>query len=460
MRVRNLGHRIGAAGGAAVSKSGTSLVVFASKGSLTIVRRSEHASKFEVSARQSADNPEVIGLTALGDGSFLLVYTTERGLLARGVDGAGHFKGSAHVLKSGRSISFVSLPLVAVESDASRTVVVWALNGKTTETIKGAIDDQAGWSGAKLLYSVRSGKTGPYFLQAVSDSQDRFLVSLHGTYTDLTAVMWGLAPGSRLWEPVTPPQTTDNSTLAEQNGATLASVNGVITAAWQNASGALVVSTWDGSTWTTPVTAITGSQTSSGSPAVIYPRFVSDGSRAAIVWGDESESPFGPLKATIRAGSGGSWSAPLTFPHSRNDPNSSQETFWFAPSGALAGIWSNSNFPKLASAPTLYAGTVSGSAASATALGKTQNPESARNWFVLPRSAGLRTIVWADPKDREFSTGVTANGSIQQKQSFPACADPRVAASNADASAQVVVVAPVGHLPATSGPKCPALLLW
>jgi hypothetical protein len=460
MHVRSLGHRIGTAWGAAVSKSGTSLVVFGSKGSLTIARRTEHASKFKISARLSAHKPEVISLTALDSGRFLLVYTTDRGLLARDVNGAGHFGGSAHVLAAGHSISFISLPLVSVVSEASRTVVVWGVHQGKTERIKGAIEDQAGWSGAKLLYSARSLKAGPFFQQVVSDSQDRFLVSLQGSYTAVpAAVMWGVPQGSRQWEPVTPPQTTNDSTLAEQNGATLASVNGVITAAWQDASGALVISTWDGSTWTTPVRAIAGSQTSNG-PAVIYPRFVSDGSRAAIVWGDESESPFGPLKATIRAGSGGSWSAPLTFPHSRNDPNSYQETFWFAPSGSLAGIWSDSNFPKLASPPTLYAGTVSGNAPSATALARTQNPESARSWFVLPRAAGLRTIVWADPKDREFSATLTPNGAIEQKQSFPACADPGVAASNPDASAHVVAVTPIGDSPGTSGPKCPALLLW
>jgi hypothetical protein len=460
MRVRNLGHRVGKAWGAAVNDSGTSLVTFDSKSTLTIARRSTDASKFKVSARLSADNPEVIDLTALADGQFLLIYTTKRGLLARGIDGAGHFRGSAHVLTSG-PIAFVSLPLVTVESDASRTVVVWGLNDKTTDSIRGAIDDQAGWSSAQLLYSLKSAKTGPFFLQAVSDSEDRFLVSLQGTLTaNPASVMWGVPQGSRQWEPVTPPQTTDNSALAEENGTTLASVNGVITGAWQDSSGALVVSTSDGSTWTTPVTAIAGSQSSHGGPAVIYPRFVSDGSRTAIVWPDESQTLFGPLKATIRASSGGSWSPPLTFPHSRNDPNSYQETFWFAPSGALAGIWSDSNFPKLASPPTLYAGTVSGNAASATALGKTQNPLSARSWFVLPHAAGLRTVVWPDAKDREFSTTVTATGSPQQKQSVPACAAPIVGASNPAASAQVVAVAPIGHNPATSGPKCPALLLW
>jgi hypothetical protein len=355
-------------------------------------------------------------------------------------------------------MNFVSLPLVAVESDGSRTVVVWGLRDKTTERIRGAIDDQAGWSATKLFYSVKSSKPGLFFLQAVSDSQDRFLVSLQG-FNSTTALMWGLASASQQWEPVTPPQTTDDSALAEQNGATLAAVNGVTTAAWQDASGALVVSTWDGSTWTTPVTAIGGSQSSNGGPAVINPRFVSDGSRAAIVWPDESQTLFGPLKATIRASSGSSWSAPLAFPHSHNDPNSYQETFWFAPSGALAGIWSDSNFPK-PSPPTLYAGTVSGNAASAAALGKTQNPVSARPWFVLPRAAGLRTVVWPDAKDREFSTTVTANGAIQPKQAFPACAAPTAAASSPNAPAKVVAVAPMGHTPATSGPKCPALLLW
>ena len=459
MPVRSLGHRIGTAWGAAVSKSGTSLVAFQSKGSLTIARRTEQASKFKISARLSARKPEVLSLTALENGRFLLIYTVGQRLLARGIDGAGHFTGSAHVLSAG-STGFVSLPLVAVESDASRTVVVWGLNYKTTDRIRGAIDDQAGWSGAKLLYSVKSGKTGPFFLQAVSDSQDRFLVSLQGEFNSTTALMWELASASRQWEPVTPPQTTDNSALAEQNGATLASVNGVTTAAWQDASGALVVSTWDGSTWTTPVRAVAASQTANGSPAVIYPRFVSDGSRAALVWADESVNMFGPLKATIRASTGGGWSAPLTFPHSRTDPNSFQETFWFAPSGALAGIWSDSNFPNFASPPTLYAGTVSGNAATATALGKTQNPESARSWFVLPRAAGLRTIVWANTNGKEFSATTTANGAVQQKQSFPACADPRVAASNPDAQPQVVEVTPIGDSPATSGPKCPALLLW
>ena len=460
MPVRSLGHRIGTAWGAAVSKSGTSLVAFQSKGSLTIARRTEQASKFKISARLLARKPEVLSLTALENGRFLLIYTVGQRLLARGIDGAGHFTGSAHVLSAG-STAFVSLPLVAVESNASRTVVVWGLNDKTTDRIRGAIDDQAGWSGAKLLYSVKSGKTGPFFLQAVSDSQDRFLVSLQGEFNSTTALMWGLASASRQWEPVTPPQTTDNSALAEQNGATLASVNGVITAAWQDASGALVVSTWDGSTWTTPVRAVAGSESANGSPVVIYSRFVSDGSRAAIVW--EDEASFGPLQATIRASSEGGWSAPLTVPHSRNDPNSFdsyQEPFWFAPSGALAGIWIDSNFPKLASPPTLYAGTVSGNAGTATALGKTQNPESARSWFVLPRAARLHTIVWANINGREFSATATANGAIQQKQSFPACADPRVAASNPDAQPQVVSVTPIGDSPATSGPKCPALLLW
>src|ERR671936_585922 len=78
--VRSLGTRIGSAQAAAVNRFGTSIVVFASSRSLTVARRTAHASKFKISGRISAHAPSrcpscLWDLAALADGRFLLVYT-------------------------------------------------------------------------------------------------------------------------------------------------------------------------------------------------------------------------------------------------------------------------------------------------------------------------------------------------------------------------------------------------
>jgi hypothetical protein len=339
--VRHLGRRIGNPQVAAVNRVGTSVVAFASGYSLTLVRRTVHASKFEVAGRISARRPIVVNLTALADGRFLLVYAAGGRLLARDIDASGRFAGMVHFLATGYTPLGDTDPPVVVDSDSSRAVVVWgAINGATGE-VAGAVEDQTGWSNSKIL--VQASAETLFFSQLVHDSQDRFLVGVHGANGDTTAVMWGLAGGSLQWEQVTPPQATDGSRIASYVGATLASLDGTITAGWQDASAALVVSTWDGSTWSTPERAISASYSPNGFPAIIYPIFVSDGSRAGIVWTDQSKGPLGPVKATIRASSTESWSAPLVFPHARGalpaSPGALEDAFWFTPSGGLAGVW-------------------------------------------------------------------------------------------------------------------------
>jgi hypothetical protein len=467
MPVRHLGRRIGNPQVAAVNRTGTSVVAFASSYSLTLVRRTAHASKFKVAGRISARRPLVVNLTALADGRFLLVYAAGGRLLARGVDVAGRFAGTAHLLATGYTIPLAdTIPLVVVDSDATRTVVVWgAVNGTTGEVV-GAVDDQAGWSSPKIF--VQAPAETLFIPQLVHDSQDRFLASVHGANGDTTAVLWALGAGSPQWSQITPPQATDGSGIASYNGATLASLNGTIAAAWQDASAALVVSTWDGSTWSTPERAIAARYAPNGLPAVIYPIFVSDGSRAAIVWSDQSKGLLAPVKATIRASSTDSWSAPLVFPHAHGllagYPAPSEDTFWFTASGALAGVWAGDPFKGSTgnggNFAGLYVGRVGANGSSATALSRTQHPHNGRAWFVLPSAAGLHTIVWADRKGHEFSTAVTANWTVRPKQPLPACSFPGPAASNLDASPQVMAFSnnfgPVG----TPGSKCPAVLLW
>jgi hypothetical protein len=469
MPVRHLGRRIGNPQVAAVNRTGTSVVAFASSYSLTLVRRTAHASKFKVAGRISARRPIVMNLTVLADGRFLLVYAARGRLLARGIDAAGRFAGTAHILATGYTTTGPlgdTIPLVVVDSDASRVVVVWgAVNGTTGEVV-GAVDDQAGWSSPKIF--VQAPAETLFIPQLVHDSQDRFLASVHGTNGDTTAVLWALGAGSQQWSQITPPQATDGSGIASYDGATLASLNGTITAAWQDASAALVVSTWDGSTWSTPERAISPSYSPNGLPAVIYPIFVSDGSRAGIVWTDQSKGPLGPVKATIRASSTESWSAPLVFPHARGAlpayPGALEDAFWFTASGGLAGVWAGNPLKGSTSNgfyfAGLYVGHVGPNGSSATALSRTQHPNNGRYWFVLPSAAGLHTIVWAGVKGREYSTAVTANGAVRPKQLLPACAFPGPAASNPDASAQVMAFSnnngPVG----APGSKCPAVLLW
>jgi hypothetical protein len=271
--------------------------------------------------------------------------------------------------------------------------------------------------------------------------------------------MWGLPAGSQQWEEVTPPQTVDGSGIASVNGSTLASLNGTITAAWQDASGALVVSTWNGSTWTTPVSAIAGSH-ANGYPVVIFPIFVSDGPRTAIVWSDTSKGFHGRIRATIRASVAGSWSAPLVFPQSRGDvvltvgPDIPLDWFWFTASGALAGVWTGGPIdqPNSGSNPGLYVGRVSATATSAKAL--TGKLGTGPGSFELSRAGGLHTIVWVDKKKgRAFSATVTQNGVVRGKQRLPACGLPEGPfASNPDASSQVVAL--------LVRASCPAVLLW
>jgi hypothetical protein len=411
----------------------------------------------------------VLQLAALANGRFLLVYAARQQLVARGIDKAGRFRGEPHVLATRYTTKTTigdTLPPVSVESDPSRAVVVWGPVNGTTDRVVGAIDDQAGWSRSKVFYSVKS-SGNPFFVQLASDSQDRFLVSVHGSNGDTTAVMWGLPSGSRQWEQVTTPQAAGGSQLAAINGATVASVNGAITAAWQDASAALVVSTWDGSTWTTPVTAIAGSQ-SNGYAVVIYPVFVSDGSRAAIVWSDTSNGFLGPVEATIRASSGAGWSAPLVFPHSRGQHwllhLSTTSEFWFTASGDLAGVWGGD--PVTGSGGTglnvagLYVGRVGAGGASATVLSRTQSGTTGRIWLALERAGGLHTVVWANRNGSEFSATATRDGVVRQKQRLPAtCRSgfPLGGVSNPDASAQLLVA---GVPVRGNAAKCSTALFW
>lgn len=461
--VRSLGKRIGGAKAGAINRFGTSIVVFASRRSFTVVRRRAHASQLKTVGRVSAHRPSVLSLTALANGRFLLAYMARHRLLARDIDAGGHFRGGPHVLATGYSwagnLLFPASPSpVVADSDASRTVVAWGVTHGTTQRVEGAIDDKAGWSRPKTFYTAQSSQTGPFRVQLVGGSQDRFLVSVQGANGDTTSVMWGLPGGSQRWERVTPPQVADGSPLARQNGAKVASVDGTITAAWQDASAALVVSTWNGSTWTAPVTAVAGSHSSNG-PVTIDPVFVSEGSRVALVWSDVSKGLFGPVEATIRAGAGGSWSAPVVFPHSRGEdwlPSLNRTVeFWFTASGALAGVWSGD--PITGSWSTgkdvagLYVGRTGGNGASATVLSRSQSGTTGRIWFALPRGVGLHTVVWADKKGRAFATMVTGDGVIRHQVALPACGFPAAVSANGEA---------VPHLLLIGGTTCPAALLW
>jgi hypothetical protein len=464
--VRLFGKRIGSVQVAAVSPSGTTVVVLASHKSLNLVRRAVGASVFKVSGRVSAPAPLVFGFTALADGRFLLVYGARGQLVARNVDQTGRFAGAPHVLASefppGWPRSGVignTMPIVAVDSDASRAVVVWGAFDGATGEVDGAVDGQAGWSSAQVF--VQGPAETLFIPQLTHDAQDHFLVSVHGANGDMTSALWGLAPGSQQWEPVTAPQSYSGSKIASFNGATLASLNGMITAAWQDASAALVVSTWDGTTWTSPITAIPGGHTPNGVPVTIYPIFVSDGSRAAIVWSDESQGLLGPVKATIRADATASWSAPVVFPHARGTipeyPAPPQDAFWFTPSGGLAGVWRGGPLKGSVGGGGnlvgLYAGQVGLGGFSSTAISLHQHPNNGRNWFALPNSTGPHTVVWSDRKGHEFTTVVTASGGVRPKRPLPTCGYPWTAASNADGSARILVVT-------RYGPQCPAVFLW
>lgn len=469
MPVRSLGKWVGGADEAAVNRLGTSIVVFGSRRSLKIARRAAHGSKFRISGRIRARMPVLMSLTALADDHFLLTYETQQQLLARDLDAKGRLDGKPHVLATGYRLNgtLVTFPSVFVDSDASRTVVVWGFTYGTTREIVGATDSRTGWSSPKVLYSANSSQAQAVFdVQLVGDGQGRFLVGIHGANGDTTAVMWGLSSGSQQWEPVTLPQATDGSDLATQIGATLAAVNGTITAAWQDASAALVVSTWNGSTWTTPVTAIAGSH-ANGSPIPIYPLFVSAGSRTAIVWSDTSQGALGRIMATIRTSAAGSWSAPLVFPHSRGSVvlvSHASDWFWFTRSGALAGAWTGDPFKSSENGGGnwngLYVGYVSPTGTSATRLPRRARPYTTnRIWFALPRADGKHTIVWADKKGREFATTATGNGVVRGTRQLPACGFPWLGASNANASSQVVAFSPTGPVTA-HGYKCPAVLVW
>lgn len=430
-----------------MNRFGTSIVITTSweSNTLTVVRHTAHASKFKLTGRISAhvasDCPScnIFDLAALANGRFLLVYRTGRRLLARTIDRGGRLLGSPHVLATHFSPNVQeALPTVAVDSDASRAVVVWGVNNDeaTAVRIEGAIHDQSGWSSAKLFYSLSSSApAGPFFLSLVSDSHDRFLVSVHGANGDSTAVMWGLPGGSQQWEAVTPPQAADASnpdSYAAYYGAKVASVNGTIAAAWQDASGALLVSSWDGSAWSAPVTAVAGSKDANGYPILIDPVFVSDGSRAALVWSDFSQGLLGPLEATIRDSPSAGWSAPVVFPHSRGGrwpPHvNTTDTFWFTTSGVLAGVWDGD--PISGDVDGLYAGT----AGDPVTLSRTAQGA----WFVLPRAGGLHTIVWSDQNGQPFFDIATGDGVIQRKQQLPGCGA-GAGASNPEASAQLLL---------------------
>jgi hypothetical protein len=259
---------------------------------------------------------------------------------------------------------------------------------------------------------------------------------------------------------VTPPQASDGSAIASEIGATVASVNGSITAAWQDASAALVVSSWNGSTWTTPVKAIAGS--SSGSiPIAVYPVFVSDGSRAALVWSDSSQGFLGPVEATIRSSPEAGWSAPLVFPHSHSAywlPSAiTLDTFWFTTTGALAGFWAGDPISASTGVAGLYVGYVGAAGTSAQTLSQTQNGTNGSNWFALARADDLHTIVWENGNGKQFSATVTQDGAVGPSQRLHLCAWPFSGASNPDASAQLLIGG--AHL-ASNRLACSPVLLW
>ena len=449
--IARLGSRLGEVRGAAVNRFGTSVVVFSSGHSLSVARRTANGSGFNIVGRVSERWPLLVGLTALANGRFLLVYAAQRRLVARGIGAGGRFRGRPHVLASGWTMptgSFLFPPspsVVVVGSDSSRAVVVWGVTAGRTEEVKGAIVGRTGWSSSKVFYKTQSSKAG-YRVLVASDAQDRFLVSLHEANGGTTARMWGLAGGSQQWERVTPPQVADGSLIASSNGATVASVNGSITAAWQDASAALVVSTWNGSTWTPPVTAIAGTHGASGFPVAIYPVFVSDGSRAALVWSEPSPDFRGPVAATIRSSPGASWSAPLVFPHSHSAywlPFATTiDTFWFTETGALAGFWTGDGItadPGTSSAEVagLYVGYVGAEGTSAKALSQTQG--SGSNWFALASADDLHTILWENGNGKQFSAAVTQDGTVGPSERLHLCSWAYSSASNPDASAQLLI---------------------
>ena len=451
---------------AAVNRSGTSVVVFASAHSLRVARRAADGSQFETAGRVSARWPFVLGLTALGNGRFLLLYATKRQLVARELGAGGSLRGRPHVLATGYNVSGNLLfpPSVVVDSDASRAVAVWGVNHGATGRVEGAILGRTGWSRSKVFYRTKSPRA-LYRVIVASDNQDRFLVSLHGANGDTTSRMWALAGDSQQWEKVTPPQAADGSLLASTNGATVASVNGSITAAWQDASAAIVVSTWNGSTWTTPVTAFAKTHGHS-----IYPVFVSDGSRAALVWSDVFSDPTqgiaGPVEATIRSSPGARWSAPLTFPHSHGSywvPSlNTIDTFWFTATGALAGIWDGDPItgdPSTGSAGVagLWVGYVGTGGSAATLLSGTQDGTNSQIWFALARAGDLHTILWANGDGAQFSATVDKDGTVGASQRLHLCAWP-YGASNPGASAEVLIDGGA-HL-AGNRLACSPVLLW
>jgi hypothetical protein len=461
MPVRSLGKHIGKGPAAAVNRFGTSLVVFSSSRSFTVARRTAQAARFTVVDRVYAHGPLLWGFQALADGRFLLLYVSKQRLFARNLTATGHFDGRPHLLAAGIKTAgvFYVLPTVAVDSDALRTVVVWGVTHGATAQVDAAIDDQSGWSKPRKLWSRASSSVQGFFhMTVVGDSQDRFLFSVKST-NDPAAVMRGLPGGSRQWEPVTPPERADAAnpdSFAALYGTKVASVNGTITAAWQNASGAVVVSTWNGSTWAAPVTAIAGSKNADGYPIYVNPLFVSDGSRVALIWSDFSHGLSGPVEATIRATPAGAWSSPVVFAHSRGEQwvpfASTIDTFWFTASGELAGVWSGDPIRGTQSggwdAAGLWTGTAGGSAI--TLSRKSRTPGS----FVLTRAGGVHTIVWTDSNGQTYWTTAAANGTVAQKQHLPGCGS-GYGASNPEASAQLLL----GGVRLKHG-GCSSALLW
>jgi hypothetical protein len=332
-------------------------------------------------------------------------------------------------------------------------------SGKTRR-IEAAILGRSGWSASKVLYETQSSRPGLYRVLVASDDADRFLVSLHGANGDTTARMWGLAGGSQQWTMVTSPQPSDRRTIGAEVGATIASVNGSITAAWQDASAAVVVSSWNGSTWSTPVKAIAGA--SPGDAKVtVYPLFVSEGSRAALVWSDFSQGFLGPVEATIRSSPRAGWSAPLVFPHSHGAPwlpsATTLDTFWFTATGALAGIWEGDPVSNSTGVSGLYAGSVRTGGTSATALSQTQS-ENTGHWLALARAGDLHTIVWANGDGKQFSATIARDGTVGPSRRLHLCGWPVTGASNPHASAQVLIGggAHVGR----NRSACSPVLLW
>jgi hypothetical protein len=457
-----LGAQFGGPQNAAVNRSGTSVVAFSSAHSVSVARRTANGSRFKTVGRVSLRWPYVVGVTALADGRFLLFYTSQRRLVARELDAGGRFRGSAHVLASRWSGSTgllfpPSRSLVVVESDATRAVVVWGMTSGKTRRVEAAIVDRTGWNASKVLYATQSSQPGLYRVLAASDDQDRFLVSLHGANGDTTTRMWGLAGGSQQWTRVTPPQASNLSPLASSLGATVASMDGSITAAWQDASSALVVSSWHGSRWTTPVTAIAAGP----DPTTIYPVFVSDGSRAALVWVKPSADFRGPVEATIRSSPGAGWSAPFVFPHSHGSywvPSAvTLDTFWFTTTGALAGFWTGDPVSASTGVAGLYVGYVGAAGTSARALSQTQSGNFS-DWFVLARAGDLHTILWENGKGKQFSATVTRDGTVGPSQRLHLCAWPFSGASNPDALPEVVTGGGA-HL-AGNRLACSPVLLW